>query len=101
MNLKKILLYVAFYIVPPFIVHLLFIGPDMLEVLETGMCPPAPPDIPAYKCSIGDFYLRMSVGPWAMVANFLIFGSWFVSATLMIIIFRATRALKKKSNSTP
>ena len=62
--------------IPP----LLFIGTHLIagviQVSQTGMCPSAPPDIPAYACSVGDYLGRMTFGFWALMGNITVVIAW-------------------------
>ena len=80
----------------PCLVSSLAAGWDLPEVVATGVCPPAPPDIPAYPCSAQEYLLRMTVGPWALAGHTLIWWSWAAlvgTAWLLVaLLLRATRA---------
>lgn len=64
---------------------------DLVQVVNTGMCPAAPTDIPPYPCSLSDYVLRMTVGPWGLLSNITIFGGWLV----ILAVFTAVRAIIK------
>jgi hypothetical protein len=49
-----------------------------IAVLETGTCPPAPPDIPATPCSLGEYLLRMALGVWALMGHLMTWMFWIV-----------------------
>src|SRR3989304_4433976 len=65
----------------PCLVSSLAAGWDLPEVVATGVCPPAPPDIPAYPCSAQEYLLRMTVGPWALAGHILI---WCTLAAIVV-----------------
>jgi hypothetical protein len=62
----------------PFVVSVALIGPGLLQVAGSGMCPPAPPDVGAYPCSVGAYLLRMTLGPWALMGHILLWTIWTV-----------------------
>jgi hypothetical protein len=45
-------------------------------VVASGMCPPAPPDIPAVPCTAQQYLARMTVGFWALAGHLTLFCSW-------------------------
>lgn len=60
------------------------------EVVETGMCPAAPPDIPAYACTPGEYILRMTFGPWALIGHMMVWMAWCgIVFALGVILFAA------------
>ncbi|WP_204141843.1 hypothetical protein [Halomicronema sp. CCY15110] len=62
---------------PPLLMSLSWILPGAIAVIQTGSCPPAPPDIPAYPCSLGQYLVRMTVGAWALMGHLLTWMAWF------------------------
>jgi len=81
----------------PSLLSFLAIGSGLPAVLATGMCPAAPPDIPAYACSAPDYLLRMAFGPWAMAGHIFI---WCVSGVLVTLGWLAVRVLGRPRGST-
>jgi len=69
-------LFLLSMIVPPLLMSLSWILPGTLAVLETGTCPPAPPDIPAMPCSLGEYLFRMTFGVWALMGHLMTWMSW-------------------------
>jgi len=65
-------------IVPPLLISLSWIWPGAVEVIQTGTCPPAPPDIPAQPCSLTQYLLRMTVGVWALMGHLATWMAWIV-----------------------
>jgi hypothetical protein len=62
-------------------------GWGLPAVVATGMCPPAPPDIPAYPCLPLDYLLRMTVGPWALAGHLFIWCAWAgLAATAWLVL---------------
>lgn len=65
-------------ILPPLLMSLSWIMPGAIAVVQTGICPPTPPDIPAHSCSLGQYLTRMTVGLWALMGHLITWMSWFV-----------------------
>jgi hypothetical protein len=85
---------VTLWIVPPLAVSLMVILSGLPAVLETGMCPAAPTDIPAYPCSAYDYLARMTVGPWALAGHIAIASAWTVclgAALALAVVWRIAR----------
>lgn len=76
---RWISLFLLSMIVPPLLMSLSWIFPGALTVLQTGMCPPAPPDIPAHPCSLGQYLTRMTVGSWALLGHLVTWMAWVVT----------------------
>jgi hypothetical protein len=66
----------ALWIGPPMAVSFILVGSGVPSVLQTGMCPPAPPDIPSYPCTAFDYLMRMTVSPFALVGHVAIGIAW-------------------------
>ena len=53
-------------------------APELAEVWRTGLCPPAPTDIPAYPCGPLEYlWTRVLFNPWAVLVTgpiYLVFG---------------------------
>ncbi|MEL6179801.1 MAG: hypothetical protein AAFS10_12655, partial [Myxococcota bacterium] len=55
---------------PPLLPGVLLSAEEIMDVAQTGMCPPAPTDIPAYPCSVIEFIVtRVIFNPWAFVLH--------------------------------
>lgn len=65
-------------ILPPLLMSLSWILPGAITVIQSGTCPPAPPDIPAHPCSLGQYLIRMTVGVWALMGHLLTWMAWVV-----------------------
>lgn len=76
-------LLVGLSLVVPILVSLGTVLAGLPDVVQTGMCPPAPTDIPAYPCTPGEYILRMTLGPWAVLGHILI---WLVWSGLLSLI---------------
>ena len=74
--MRQLALLLVLMIVPPFVIHFTLIAGELFEVVQTGQCPAAPPDISAYKCTGLEFYSRMLFGGFAFVGTALIFIVW-------------------------
>jgi hypothetical protein len=72
----RMALALALWIGPPAAVSLILVGSGVPAVLQTGMCPPAPPDIPSYPCTAFDYLMRMTVSPFALVGHIAIGIAW-------------------------
>ena len=48
-----------------------------------GMCPPAPPDIPAYPCTRLEYMERMTLGFWALAAHIVILIPWLSMCAIL------------------
>ena len=51
--------------------------PGLVDVFRTGMCPAAPLDIPPAPCTPWEYFLRMTVAPWALIGNLGIAIGWW------------------------
>jgi hypothetical protein len=70
-------------------------------VVATGLCPPAPLDIPAYPCSPSDYLLRMTVGPWALAGHLFIWCAWAgMAATALFILHFYLRPRRAAGSTT-
>lgn len=72
----------------PCVVSALTVVWGLPAVLATGMCPPAPPDIPAYPCTPWDYLARMTVGFWALAGHMTFFCSWAGLTAITWLIVR-------------
>lgn len=70
-------LFVLSMLLPPLAMSIAWILPGAIAVIQTGTCPPAPPDIPAHACSLGEYLLRMTVGVWALMGHLVTWMAWF------------------------
>lgn len=68
----------AVWLLPPLLVEAAVIGPELAEVVATGMCPPAPTDIPAAPCTPGEYLQRVLFGVWSLPFHVLVWGGWTV-----------------------
>lgn len=60
---------------------------DALAVIQTGMCPAAPTDIPPYPCNIFEFLARMFFSPFAIAGQIVIlFGCAIFGAIISLLI---------------
>lgn len=68
------------------------LGSIFFDALSLEMtCPAAPTDIPPYPCTLGEYFLRMTVGGWALIGHVLFFsfvlavaiGLWIGSKLLL------------------
>jgi len=75
-NWLNILAWLGVLLVPPVLINVWLLLPGVIQVNKTGICPPAPPDIPAYPCTVGDYIFRMTLGPWALPAQLLLLFAW-------------------------
>jgi len=75
---RWIWLFLISLVLPPLIVSAAGVIPGAITVIQTGTCPPSPPDIPAYPCSLWEYLWRMIFGVWAFVAHFFIWLTWAV-----------------------
>lgn len=69
------------------------------EVVATGMCPAAPPDVPAYSCTVLDYVMRMTVGPWALMGHFAVWSVWCGFVVLVgsgLLLVRSIGDLRRK-----
>lgn len=63
-------------LLPPLLINVWLLLPGMLEVAQTGICPPTPPDSAAYPCRPGDYVLHMTLGSWALPMQMLLLFGW-------------------------
>ena len=59
------------------------IVPGAMVVAQTGVCPPAPTDVLPRACSVGDYVLRMTLSPWAIVGHLFIWMGWVVTNVIL------------------
>lgn len=62
--------------IPPILFISINLIAGAIQVVQTGMCPSAPPDIPAYACSLGDYLGRMTMGIWALMGHLTLVIAW-------------------------
>ena len=84
------------------IILLLFFGANValgwseaVTVLETGMCPSAPTDIPPYPCTFSEYLERVFLGPFALPAQLVILGACIVVGSLVHYLIEVI--LKKRT----
>lgn len=73
-------------VVPPLLMSLSWILPGAIEVIQTGTCPPALPDIPAHPCSLPQYLTRMTIGLWALMGHLATWMSWIVVNFLLWVV---------------
>ncbi len=73
---RSAVLALALWMGPPATVSLILVGSGLPSVLQTGLCPPAPPDIPSYPCTAFDYLLRMTVSPFALMGHIAVGIAW-------------------------
>jgi hypothetical protein len=71
-----IMAWMGLLLLPPLLINVWLLLPGALEVAQTGICPPAPPDIPEYPCTPADYVLRMTLGPWTLPLQLLMLFGW-------------------------
>ena len=97
---RKILLITALWVVPPLLVSAAVVAYGVPSVYRSGMCPAAPPDIPAYPCTVLDYLLRMTVGPWALLGHLTIAGAWTITLGCLLLLGMIWRSLSRPARST-
>ncbi|MDB9528309.1 hypothetical protein PN498_20120 [Oscillatoria sp. CS-180] len=75
---KWVWLFLTSAIVPPLLMSITWIWPGALSVIQTGTCPPSPPDIPAYPCSLGEYLFRNLFSLWIFMGHLITWMGWFV-----------------------
>lgn len=75
---RLILVFLALAVLLPAITWLVINAGDLAGVAQSGICPSAPPDIPPYPCTVGEYLLRMTLGPWALIGNLFVCCGWWV-----------------------
>jgi hypothetical protein len=75
---RWLLLFLTSLVIPPLGMSFAWVIPGAMTVVQTGICPPSPPDIPAYPCSLGEYLFRMTFGIWALTAHLLTWISWVI-----------------------
>ncbi|MEM9005993.1 MAG: hypothetical protein AAGE59_21020 [Cyanobacteria bacterium P01_F01_bin.86] len=60
---------------PALMLSISWIVPGAMVVAQTGVCPPAPTDVLPRACSVGDYFLRMTLSPWAIVGHLFMSGT--------------------------
>lgn len=79
---------------PPATASALLVVWGLPAVVATGLCPGAPPDIPASACTPAEYLLRMTFGTWALMGHMTLWAGWSVIATLswmVLLLFRGTK----------
>ena len=71
-------LWIAGFVLPPLVMVAALIYPEWQAVRETGMCPPAPMDIPAYPCTPNEYLGRALGSPFAIMGTMVVCVSWGV-----------------------
>ena len=75
-RLPKLAAWMGILLVPPLLINVFILLPGALHVAQTGICPAAPPDLPAYPCSVENYVIRMTLGPWALPGQLLLLFGW-------------------------
>jgi hypothetical protein len=88
------------WITPPLAVSLASILAGLPAVLDTGMCPAAPPDVAAYPCGIDDYLARMTVGPWALIGHVTVAGVWTVCLSSVLAVVALGRMTRRRYGVT-
>ena len=95
--IKKLAFWTTVLIIPPILISFSMMYKGLVKVIQTGMCPPAPTDIPAYACSVSDYIYRMTVGGFAIIGNIIIVLTWFAFVGSVTLI----RKIAKKKTLQP
>lgn len=95
---RTLALILVLWAAPPLAVSLASILPGLAAVLQTGMCPAAPPDISAYPCTAYEYLARMTVGPWALFGHLTLAGAWTVCLSGAIALAAVWRVARRSSN---
>ena len=87
----------------PCLISSLAAGWGLPAVVATGVCPAAPPDIPAYPCSPQEYILRMTVGPWALPGHILIWCTWaaLVGMAWLLVAILSREKARRRPPATP
>ena len=86
-RLGPVLLLFGLWLCPPLVVSLALVAVGLPEVLQSGLCPGAPPDIAAYPCSAYEYFMRMTLGPWALAGHLTLALAWtFVMACGLVLV---------------
>jgi hypothetical protein len=96
------LLVTASFLVP-LLISIGIVAAGVPEVVSTGMCPAAPPDVPAYPCTVRDYLLRMTVGPWALMGHFAVWSAWCGVVVLVgigLLLVRSIMGLRRGGSSS-
>lgn len=73
---RTLFLLLAALFVVPFLISFGTVASGLPEVVSTGKCPAAPPDVPPYPCTVQDYLRRMTVGPWALMGHLVVWSGW-------------------------
>ncbi|MEM9449576.1 MAG: hypothetical protein AAGA75_13700 [Cyanobacteria bacterium P01_E01_bin.6] len=65
-------------VIPLLLVVGVTIAGGIVDVVATGQCPAAPPDITPYSCSVGDYLARMLFGFWALMGIMILGIGWLI-----------------------
>ena len=82
----KFLVFFIRFIVIKILIDLVLIGPDAINVVQTGMCPGAPTDIQPYPCTLSEFLERMYFGGFAIIGHMFFSGIAFSIAMVLTLI---------------
>ena len=66
------------WLLPPLLSSVALVYPEWQAVRETGMCPPAPMDIPAYPCTPNEYLGRALASPFAVMGMMVVCVGWGV-----------------------
>jgi len=92
--LGRFLLIAGLWLLPPLTISLGTVALGLPEVLQTGMCPAAPPDVAAYPCTASDYLLRMTLGPWALLGHIALLGAWTFLLACGWVLVALVRSLR-------
>ena len=73
-------------LIPPLLVIGVTIAGGLIDVITTGQCPAAPPDIPPYPCSVGEYLIRMVFGFWALMGVMVIGIGWLIIDVVLWLV---------------
>ena len=69
---------------------------EILDVMQSGMCPAAPTDIPPYRCTTGEYVMtRVWFNPWTLPFNLVLFLTISALYPGLMYLIRKLKAMKR------
>lgn len=94
--IKRLAVILAIILVPPALVFAWQLLDGVGAVMKTRQCPPAPPDVPAYPCSVFSYLQQRALGGWAVAGLLLMLVEWMVLLVLVTLIYQIYRLARKR-----
>ncbi len=85
--LLLVVAYLLLVFVPPLLILIGVSASEIVEVIQTGICPGSTPDGSPYPCSVGDFVAQILFGPFTLVLTIGMVLSWGLAISMALGIY--------------